>query len=104
MFETQEEQLINKHERKLKELTSKFDRLEGHFDQLFTEYHISKDELSAFLEDPAHFDHQTWSELQNVKNNLDQKLTQELNGIKNPSNTRNKYRDLKYSQQWIFVR
>ena len=104
MFDLTKEDQSGKQEKKIKDVTAKFDRIEGLLDNLYKDHGISLEELNAFLEDPKHFDHATWAELQKVNIQLDQKLQLDLKNIKNSHSTKQKYKILSRANQWMFVR
>ncbi|MBA2727758.1 MAG: hypothetical protein H0U49_06260 [Parachlamydiaceae bacterium] len=104
MFDLTKEDQSGKQEKKIKDVSAKFDRIEGLLDNLFAEHGISREELTAFLEDPKHFDHATWTELQKADKQLDQKLQLDLKNIKNNHSTAQKYKTLSRANQWMFVR
>ena len=62
MFDLTKEDQSGKQEKKIKDVTAKFDRLEGLLDNLFNDHGISREELNAFLEDPKHL--RSWRNVQ----------------------------------------
>ena len=104
MFDLTKADQAGKIEKKVKELTAKFERVENLLDNLYTDHGISREELDAFLEDPKHFDHKTWTELQKIQTQLDHKLQLDLSNIKNSHSTAKKYKTLSCANKWMFVR
>jgi hypothetical protein len=104
MFDLTIQDRSSKQEKKIKDVTAKFDRVEGLLDNLLAEHGISQEEFNAFLEDPKHFDHETWTELQKANKQLDQKLQLDLKNIKNSHSTAQKYKTLSRANKWMFVR
>lgn len=104
MFDLHNENLSDKHAKKLKELTAKFEHVEGLLDNLLADHGLSKEEFAAFVENPNHFHDSAWVELQKADQQLSQKLEFDLKQIKNPHSTAQKYKVMRQSQQWLFVR
>ena len=104
VFDLQKESTAERHEKILNELTVKFDRLDALFDELLAEHQITLEEFADFLSNPNHFEKEAWEALEKAGKMLDQKLSLEIDHVKNPQTTLDKYRDIQRSRQWLYVR
>lgn len=104
MFDLTVQDRSAKNEKKIKEVTAKFERVESLLDNLLKDHGVSQEDLDAFLENPKNFDPATWNELQNVSKQLDHKLQTDLKNIKNVNSTAQKYKVLSRANQWMFVK
>jgi hypothetical protein len=106
MFGLEEEAAKEKgvSEDKVEQLIKRFDHLEGLFEEMTAEFGISVEELAHFCSKPDNFYGDAWDQMETARKQVDQKLQLDLNSIKNPKKTSQKYRDIEQSRQWLFVR
>jgi DNA repair exonuclease SbcCD ATPase subunit len=98
------EDKIEKNEMKLKALVERFEHLESTLSRFFEEHQISPEQLTSFFENPNNFNKNLWSELQEMRQQLDDKLKCEMENIHNPLKVKKTYADLNVASHWIFVR
>lgn len=105
MFEENIEQKIESNEKKIDLLKLKLERFEKGFEKIHDDLNVTPGELGNYLNNPANFETTTWNQMQNYKTELDSKLTQELENIRNPLKTSQTYAQRKEVQHhWLFVR
>lgn len=105
MFEENIDQKIKTNEKKIALYKMRFERYQKAFDQLHEETNTSLEELINFVETPTNFEPHIWEYLEEYKANLENKLNQELENIRNPFKVEQSYAERRSIQNhWLFVR
>lgn len=91
-------------ERKLQELAIQNETLDREIEGLLAFAEVTEEQLSAFVNNPEHFNDQNWQKLVEEKKRIDSKLTRELNNILNPAKSQQKRSDLNVPRHWLQVR
>lgn len=98
------EQLLEKHERATNELVLRMDALDREYSALMAELEVTPQQISTFLGNPSNFTEEQWEALQNQRKMLDEKLTTDINNIRNPIKTKKAQAERNVQNHWLFVR
>lgn len=98
------EQLLAKQDRSTQELLLRIDALDREVKGLMTELEICPKQIASFLSNPENFTPENWEELQKQRLMLDEKLTTDLQNIRDPLKQKKKRDDFKVQNHWLFVR
>jgi ABC-type Fe2+-enterobactin transport system substrate-binding protein len=98
------EELVERQQKQIKELTIRIEMLDREIDHLHQELKLSPQQVSEFLQNKSNFSEVIWEELQKQKQILDEKLQKELENLRQPQKTKEKLKDLHLAQNWIRMR
>lgn len=91
-------------EKKIEELTIRQEALNREVSKLLKELEIRPEQLTTFVSKKDNFTEENWQQLQEAKSKLDEKLSRDLNSIRNPKETEKTYKERHVDQHWLFVR
>ena len=82
----------------------RLERFERAFKEFYEDSNITPEELTNYLNNEANFRPSVWSQLEELRMDLDQKLNQELQNIRNPFETSQNYAERgEIQRHWLFV-
>lgn len=105
MFEESIEQKLETTEKKITLHKLRLERFEKTVKQLYDDLEVSPEKLSGYLNTPENFEPKIWEQLEALRCELENKLTQEIDNIRNPFKMQNSYVEKREVQpHWLFVR
>jgi len=100
-FENQE--VLN--EKKFKELTIQFERMERDYNKLVADLQIDITKIGEYLDDQENFDEESWKAMEAFKEGLDEKYQALMNQKTDQAKSKNAWDNLKALRpHWIAVR
>lgn len=100
-FENQE--ALN--EKKFKELTIQFERMEREYNELIKELQIDIGKIGEYLDNRENFDDESWKAMEDYKQSLDAKYEAVMSQKINPNKTKSSWDAMKnHRPHWIPVR
>lgn len=103
-FKQQEEQEIEKLDRRIQELEIQNESLNSEVTQLLGELSLTPEQIHAFVTNPSNFSPENWEEMEKHRNALDAKLKRDLDQIRNPLKAKAAYKGRQIPPTWLFVR
>ena len=103
-FKKDFEQQIELNEKKLLDLEAQNELLQQEVQKLYAELKLTPDQLNAFVSNSANFSAEDWQEIQNQRQQMDDKLQLDLGNINNPLKTKKAYSTRRVESNWLFVR
>ena len=92
-------------EQQIETLSHQIDRLDRELELFHEDLDVSPDQLISFVECKDNFSEESWNILQSHKQQLDEKLSLDLNSIQNPLQAKKNYAERHVVQpHWLFVR
>lgn len=105
MLEENIEQKFQTNEKKIAVMKMRIDRFEKAFAEFYEDANVTPEELTDYLNTPTNFDPEIWAHIQEFKMQLDNKLSSELDNIRNPFKTSQTYAQRgEVQRHWLFVR
>ena len=98
------EQDIHKHKQLLNELLIRSEALDKEIHTLFEELEIKPQQITTFISDSNNFTPENWEELQKQRQQLNEKLKQELENIPDPQKSKKALAERNIDPRWLFVR
>lgn len=102
--EVSQEQRIVKNTLAFEELMIQANGLDREIKTLLEDLKVSPQQLSEFISNQNNFTSKNWEQLQQQKAMLDEKLSRDLQNIKNPLQAKKKWTDRRAASNWILVR
>lgn len=100
-FELNKQQDLQK---KIEELTIRQEALNREVAKLLKELEVRPEQLTTFVSNKDNFTEENWQQLQEARKKLDEKLSRDLNSIRNPKETKKTYQERHVDRHWLFVR
>ncbi len=89
----------------MKEIQIRLERLEAGYQDLLNDLGLTQDDLNQHQESPDAFPQEIWDGLQNVKQQIDTKISLALTNIENPAKVeRRRKSQARIKNNWIFCR
>lgn len=104
MFFDKREDKATQHEKLIQELSIRMEQLDREIDTLLKELKVTPDQLSTFIQEKDNFTEENWSQLQEQRRKLDEKLLCELKNVSDPLKTKKNYEGRVIGSNWIHVR
>lgn len=104
MFFDKREDKATHHEKLIQELSIRMEQLDREIDTLLKELKVTPDQLSTFIQEKDNFTEENWSQLQEQRRKLDEKLLCELKNVSDPLKTKKNYEGRVIGSNWIHVR
>ena len=102
--ENNPDKIIEKQNKKAKELAIRIETLDNQENELLKELKVTAEQLSKFIEKEDNFSEKNWLELKKEREKLEQKLTTEIENIIDPKKTIQAIKERKVENHWLFVR
>jgi len=103
LFNSNEEKMLH-NEKRLKEITLRFERLNMEIEGFLEEMEVTPEQLTCYVENRDNFCEVSWEELRKQKQMLDQKLDLETKSLADPRETQKKRETQNVAPHWLFVR
>lgn len=104
MFSDSTEEKLVIHEKKIRELAIRLEKLDSDISNFLEELEVTPEQLTAFVSHKDNFTDDNWEELQNQKKKLDAKLDLELKNIRNPLKSKSALASLNVGRYWLHVK
>lgn len=98
------ENQIKRYNTKIEEIEIKLETLMRQEENLLNELKVTQEQLSVFISDPQNFTAENWAELSKQQSLLNEKLSRELDNIRNPQKTKQAYSSLNVKSHWLYVK
>jgi len=105
VFEEDVEQKLESNEKKIAVLKMRLERFEKAFKEVYEDANVAPEELTDYLNTPTNFEPEVWTHIQDFRLQLDNKLSKELDNIRNPFKTSQTYAERgEVQRHWLYVR
>lgn len=98
------EQRIQQQEEKIRKLSLLLENQDREVQEFLQHQNIHPEKISEFLEKQENFCEAGWSELNQEKQKLDEKLQRDLSNIRNPKKAKKALASLHVERHWLHVR
>jgi chromosome segregation ATPase len=98
------EQNIAKTNISIQQLMIHMEGLDREIQELLGELHVTPQQLSVFIENEQNFTQENWSELQQQRKILDEKLMTFLSNVKDLRKTTKAHKERHVQNHWLFVK
>lgn len=103
LFDTLENK-SKQNEKKLRELTLQYERLNKDIEKFFIDLDVLPEQLSSLASNPDHFPPKAWEELKRLHKELEERLEKDLSSIRDVSKTKKSFEEKNVARHWIFCR
>lgn len=98
------EQDILKNHLAFQELLIQMDGMNEEIGLLLTELNVTRNQLQQYLSNPHNFTEENWQELQKQRKLLDDKLSREIDNVRDPRKAKKSQNERNIQQHWLFVK
>lgn len=92
------------NEKKLRELTLQYERLNKDIEQFFTDLDVKPEQLSQMASNPDNFTPKAWEELKRLHKELEERLEKDLSSIRDIGKAKKSFEEKNVSRHWIYCR
>ncbi len=97
------EDKLKKIEKKITEIEIRNQKLNQDTEELFAEFQVAPEQLTEYLQSKENFSEKNWEEIQHHTNQIEKKLSVDLNCIHNPMQTKKTFNEKNIDPSWLFV-